>query len=153
MSTPRRALILIDVQVQSRYGLGVNGTEAAEASFSPALTRVQQSRSVVESERNQAVAARTDAIVARADVTGASRNDREAGGEPAWESGGTTPAAGRKSGRQGDREAVSSRFLADKHDGAHSSAAVAQKPPSANASKMTNRRGKGRMIEPGGPER
>lgn len=62
----------ITEQVQSRYGLGVNGTEA---SFSPALTRVQQSRSVVGSERNEAAAARTDAI-----VTGASRKDREAGG-------------------------------------------------------------------------
>ena len=51
---------------------------------------------------------------------------------------------------KGDREGVNSRLLADKHQGTHPAAAVAQKLSPAKTSKMTKQGGKDRTMERGG---
>ncbi len=52
-----------------------------------------------------------------------------------------------------DREAVNSRLLADRHQGAPARAAVAQKPSLARTTKMAKQAGKGKTLEHGGLER
>lgn len=54
---------------------------------------------------------------------------------------------------KGDREAVNSRLLADKHQGVPPAAAVAQKPSLAETSKMAKVVGEGKTLERGGLER
>ena len=54
---------------------------------------------------------------------------------------------------KGDREAVSSRLLADKHQGTPPTAAVAHKPSLAKTSKMARHGGKGKALERDGLER
>lgn len=143
----------ISEQVQSRYGIDVTNTGADEASVSAALARAQQARSEAESERTKASAARTDEVVAGAAVAGANRQDRVDRSEPAWDSAERRQQLAESLEGQGDREAVSSRLLADKHQGTHPSAAVAQKPSLAKTSKMGKQSGKGRSLERGGLER
>ncbi|WP_211880861.1 hypothetical protein [Pseudarthrobacter albicanus] len=140
-------------QMQSRYGIDVNNTGADEASVSAALARAQQTRSEAENERTKASAARTDEVVAGAAVAGANRQDREARGGPAWDSAERRQQLAEGLEGRGDREAVNSRLLADKHQGTHPSAAVAQKPSLAKTSKMAKQSGKGRTLERGGLER
>jgi hypothetical protein len=139
-------------QVQSRYGIDVNNTGADEASVSKALARAQQARSEAESERTKASAALTDEVVAGVAVAGANRQDRDNRSEPAWDSAERRQRLAESLEGKGDRETVNSRLLADKHQGTHPSAAVAQKPSLAKTSKMAKQSGKGRNLERGGIE-
>jgi hypothetical protein len=143
----------ISEQVQSRYGIDVNNTGADEASVSEALSRAQQTRLEAETERTKASAARTDEVVAGAAVARANRQDRADRREPAWDTAERRQQLAESLEGKGDREAVNSRLLADKHQGAPATAAVAQKPPSALTSKMARQGGKGRTLERGGLER
>ncbi|MEC5192679.1 MULTISPECIES: hypothetical protein [unclassified Arthrobacter] len=143
----------ISEQVQSRYGIDVNSTGADEASVSEALALAQQARSEAENERTKASAARTDEVVIGAAVAGANRQDREDRSEPAWNSAERRQQLAQSLEGKGDREAVNSRLLADKHQGTHPSAAVAQKPSLAKTSKMAKQGGHGRTLERGGLER
>lgn len=146
----------ISDQVQSRYGIDVNNTGADEASVSEALTRVQQARSEAESERTKGAAARTDELVVVAAVAGADIQDNAAQEKQAARAYDSPERRQQLAGSlegKGDREAVNSRLLADKHQGTHPSAAVAQKPSLAKTSKMTKPGGKGRTLERDGLER
>ena len=143
----------ISEQVQSRYGIDVNNTGADEASVSAALARAQQARSEAESERTKASAARTDEAVAGAAIAGANRQDRADRSEPDWDTAERRQQLAESLEGKGDREAVNSRLLADKHQGTHPSAAVAQKSSLAKTSKMAKQGGKGRTLERGGLER
>jgi hypothetical protein len=143
----------ISEQVQSRYGIDVNNTGADEASVSAVLARAQQARLETESERIKGAAARTDEVVAGAAVTAANRQDRADRSEPAWDTAERRQQLAESLEGKGDREAVNSRLLADKHQGTHPSAAVAQKPSPAKTSKMAKPNGKGRTLERGGLER
>ena len=141
----------ISEQVQSRYGIDVNNTGADEAS--EALGRAQQARSGAESERTKSSAARTDETVAAAAVAGANRQDRADRSEPEWDTPERRQQLAQSLEGKGDREAVNSRLLADKHQGTHPEAAVAQKPSLAKTSKMSKESGKGKTLERGGLER
>jgi hypothetical protein len=143
----------ISDQVQSRYGIDVNNTGADEASVSEALARAQQGRLEAESERTKGAAARTDELVAGAAVVGANRQDRADRTEPAWDTAERRQQLDESLEAKGDREAVNSRLLADKHQGTHPSAAVAQKPSLTKTSKVGKQSGKDRVLERGGPER
>ncbi|WP_400160503.1 hypothetical protein [Arthrobacter sp. BPSS-3] len=143
----------ISDQVQSRYGIDVNNTGADEASVSAALARAQQARSEAESERTKRAAARADKVVAGAAVAAANRQDRAGKSEPAWDTAERRQQLAESLGGRGDREAVISRLLADKHQGTHPSAAVAQKPSLARTSRTAELGGKGRPMERGGLER
>lgn len=143
----------ISDQVQSRYGIDVNNTGADEVSVSEALVRAQQARFEAESERTKESAARSDEVVAGAAVAGANRQDRADRSEPAWDTADRRQQLAESLEGKGDREAVISRLLADKHQGTHPSAAVAQKPSLAKTSKMAKQGGKGRTLERGGLER
>lgn len=146
----------IRVQVQARYGIDVNNAGADEASVSEALARAQQARSEAESERTKASAARTDEAVAGAAVAGAHRQDNAAQKvqvEPAYDSPERRQLLAESLEGKGDREAVNSRLLADKHQGAPATGAVAQKPSLARTSKMAKQGGKGKALERGGLER
>ncbi|MEC5182177.1 MULTISPECIES: hypothetical protein [unclassified Arthrobacter] len=140
-------------QVQSRYGIDVDNTGADEASVSESLARAQQTRSEAESERTKASAARTEASVAGAAVASADRQDREDRSEPAWDTAERRQQLAQSLEGKGDREAVNARLLADKHQGTHPRAAVAQKPSVAKTSKMAKQNGKDRTLERGGLER
>ncbi|MET3923072.1 hypothetical protein [Arthrobacter sp. UYEF20] len=142
--------------MQARYGIDVNNTGADEASVSEALVRAQQARSEAESERPKASAARTDEAVAAAAVAGANRQDgaaQKAEAEPAYDSHERRQQLGESLEGKGDREAVNSRLLADKHQAAPATAAVADKPSWAKTSKMAKQSGKGKTLERGGLER
>lgn len=143
----------ISEQVQNRNGIDVNNPGADEASVSDALTRAQQARSEAESERTKASAARTDEVVVGAAVAGANRQDRAEKSEPAWDTAERRQQLAASLEGKGDREAVNSRLLADKHQGTHPSAAVAQKPSLAKTSKMAKQGGPGRTLERRGLER
>ncbi|WP_427006202.1 hypothetical protein [Pseudarthrobacter sp. H2] len=145
----------IRVQVQARYGIDVNNTGADEAFVSAALARAQQARVEAESERTKASAARTDEAVAGAAVAGANRQDAARDGQagPAYDSPERRQQLAESLEGKGDREAVNSRLLADKHQGAPATAAVAQKPSLARTSKMAKQTGKGKTLERGGLER
>ncbi|MET4592683.1 hypothetical protein [Arthrobacter sp. 754] len=143
----------IGEQVQSRYGIDVNNTGADEASVSEALARAQQARLETENERTKGAAARTDEVVAGAAVAGANRQDRADRSEPAWDTAERRQQLAESLEGKGDREAVNSRLLADKHQGTHPAAAVAQKPSLAKTSKMAKQGAKGRTLERGGLER
>jgi hypothetical protein len=143
----------ISEQVQSRYGINVNNTGADEASVTEALARAQQARSGAESERTKASAARTDEVVAGAAVAAANRQDRADRNEPAWDTAERRQQLAESLKGKDDREAVNSRLLADKHQGTHPAAAVAQKPSPAKTSKMAKQGGKGRTLERDGLER
>jgi hypothetical protein len=146
----------ISEQVQSRYGIDVNNTGADEASVSEALARAQQARSEAESERTRAAETRTDERVVSAAVAGANRQDKaaqQAQGEPAYDTPQRRQQLAESLEGKGDREAVNSRLLADKHQGTHPAAAVAQKPPLAKTSEMAKTGGKGRTLERRGLER
>jgi colicin import membrane protein len=143
----------ISEQVQSRYSIDVNNTGADEASVSAALARSQQARSEAESERTKGAAARTDEVVAGAAVAGANRQDRADRSEPAWDTAQRRQQLAESLEGKGDREAVNSRLLADKHQGTHPAAAVAHKPSLAKTSKMAKPSGKGKTRERGGLER
>jgi hypothetical protein len=143
----------ISDQVQSRYGIDLNNTGADEASVSEALARAQQARSEAESERTKSSAARTDEIVAGAAIAAATRQDRADKSEPAWDTAERRQHLADSLEGKGDREAVNSRILADKHQGTHPAAAVAQKPSLSKTAKMAKQGGKGRTLERGGIER
>ena len=132
----------------------MNNTGADEASVSAALARAQQARSEAENERTKAAAARTDEVVAGAAVAGANRQDRrrQEANRPRTTAERRQQLAESLEGK-GDREAVNSRLLADKHQGTRRPAAVAQKPSLAKTSKMAKQGGKGRTLERGGLER
>jgi colicin import membrane protein len=143
-------------QVKSRYGIDVHNTGADEASVSEALARAQQARLEAGSERTKASAARTDEVVAGAAVAGANRQDNAAQiahGEPAHDSHERRQQLAESLEGKGDREAVNSRLLADKHQGTPATAALGQKRSLDNASKMTKHGSKGKTLEPGGLER
>lgn len=143
----------ISEQVHSRYGIDVNNTGADEASVSAALARAQQARSEAESERTKASVTRTDEVVAGAAVAGADRQDRATNSSPAWDTAERRQHLAESLEGKGDREAVNSRLLSDKHQGSHPSAAVAQKPSLSRTSKMAKQSGRGRKMERGGLER
>ena len=146
----------INRQVQARYGIDVNNTGADEASVSTALTRVQRARSEAESQNTKASAARTDEAVAVAVVTAATsqdRSSRKAQDEPAYDSAERRQQLSASLEGKGDREAVNSRLLADKHQGMPATAAVAHKPSLAKTAKMAQQGGKGKTLERGGLER
>jgi hypothetical protein len=143
-------------QVQGRYGIDVNNTGADEASVSAALTSAQQARSEAENERTKAAAARTDEVVAGAAVAGANRQDaaaQKAQGEPTYDTPERRQQLAESLEGKGDREAVNSRLLADKHQGTPAVAAVAHKPTLVRTSKMAKLGGMGRTLERGGLER
>jgi hypothetical protein len=143
-------------QVQARYGIDVQNTGADEASVFAALTRAQQARHEAENERTKASAARTDDAVAGAAVAGANRQDavaQRAQAEPAYDSAERRQQLAESLEGKGDREAVNSRLLADKHQGAPPTAAVANKPSLAKTSKIAKHGGKGKTLERGGLER
>jgi hypothetical protein len=143
-------------QVQARYGIDVNNTGADEASVSAALARAQQTRLEAENERTKASAARTDEAVTGAAVAAANRQDnaaQQAQAEPAYDSPERRRELAESLDGKGDREAVNSRLLADKHQGTPATAAVAQKPSLARTSKMARQTGKGKTLERGGLER
>jgi hypothetical protein len=143
-------------QVLSRYGIDLNNTGVDEAAVSEALARAQQARSEAENERTKASAARADEAVAGAAVAGANREGRaahKAQGEPAYDSPERRQQLAESLEGKGDREAVNSRLLADKHQGTPATAAVAQKPSLAKPSKMARQGGKGATLERGGLER
>lgn len=143
----------ISEQVQSRYGIDVNNTGADEASVSEALARAQQARLETEGERTKASAARTDEMVTGAAIAAANRQDQADRSEPAWDTAERRQQLAEGLEGKGDREAVNSRLLADKHQGTHPAAAVAQKPSLAKTSKMAKLGGKGRTLERDGLER
>jgi colicin import membrane protein len=143
-------------QVQRRYGIDVNNTGADEASVSEALTRAQHARGQAGTERTKASAARTDEVVAGAAVAGANRQDRStqtAQGEPVWDSAERRQQLAESLEGKGDREAVNSRLLADKHQGTPPAAAIAHKPSLNKTSKMAKQGGKGKTLERQGLER
>ncbi len=151
-----RAAEHIREQVKARYGIDVNNTGADEASVSAALTRAQQARTEAENEKAKAAAARTDEVVAGAAVAGANRQDtaaQNAQDEPAYDSSERRQQLAESLEGKGDREAVNSRLLADKHQGVPATGAVAQKPSLAKTSKVTKQGGKGKTLERGGLER
>lgn len=134
----------------------MNNTGADEAFVSAAFARAQHARSDAESERTKASAARSDEAVARAAVAGANRQDtlaQKAQGEPAYDSPQRRQQLAESLEGKGDREAVNSRLLADKHQGAPAATAVTQKPLLAKTSKMARQGGKGKTLERGGLER
>jgi hypothetical protein len=143
-------------QVQARYGIDVNNTGADETSVSAALTRAQQARAEDETERTKATAAHTDESVIASAVAGANRQDaaaQKAEDEPAYDSSERRQHLAESLEGKGDREAVNSRLLADKHQSAPATAAVAQRPSLARTSKMAKQAGKGKTLERGGLER
>jgi colicin import membrane protein len=151
-----RASERIREQIQSRYGIDVNNTGADEASVYEALARGQQIRVEAENERTKAAAARSDEAVAGAAVAAANRQDQVAHttqGRPAYDSPERRQQLAESLEGKGDREAVNSRLLADKHQGTPATAAVAQKPSLARTSKMARQTGKGKTLERGGLER
>jgi colicin import membrane protein len=142
--------------MQRRYGIDVNNTGADEASVSAALTRAQQARGQAAAERTKAAAARTDEVMAGAAVAGANREDRAgrtAQAGPVWDSADRRQQLAESLEGKGDREAVTSRLLADKHQGTHPAAAVVQKPSLVRTSKMAKQDGKGKVLERGGLQR
>lgn len=146
----------ISNQVQARYGIDVNNTGADEASVSAALERAQQARTEAENEQDKATAARADDVVAGAAVSGANRQDaaaQKAQDDPAYDSPERRQHLAESLEGKDDREAVNSRLLADKHQGAPATAAVAQSPSLAKTSKMAKQAGKGKALERGGLER
>jgi colicin import membrane protein len=92
-------------------------------------------------------------VVAGAAVSAAKRQDRAVLSEPAWDSAERRQQLAESLEGKCDREAVNARLLADKHQGTHPSAAIAQKPSLAKTSKMAKQGGKGRTLERGGLER
>jgi hypothetical protein len=143
-------------QVQNRYGIDVNNTGADEAAVSEALAGAQQAGVEAESERTKASASRTDEAVAGAAVAGANRQDRDvrkAQAEAAYDSPERRQRLAASLEGKGDREAVNSRLLADRHQGAPATAAVAQMPSLAKTLKMAKQTGKGKTLERGGLER
>jgi colicin import membrane protein len=143
----------ISEQVQSRYGIDVNNTGAYEASVSEALARAQLARLEAEIERIKLSAARTDGVVAAAAIAGANRQDRADRSEPAWDTAERREHLAQSLEGKGDREAVNSRLLADKHQGTRPAAAVEEKPSLARTPKTTQRGGQGMTLERGGLER
>ena len=143
----------ISEQVQSRYGIDVNNAGADEASVSAALARAQQARSEAEIERTKASIARTDEVAAGAAVAGANRQDRADRSDPAWDTAERRQQLAEGLEGKGDREAVTSRLLADMHQGTHPSAAIAQKASLTTTSKTAKLSAKGRTLERGGLER
>ncbi|MDN3935655.1 hypothetical protein QWJ39_04935 [Arthrobacter sp. YD4] len=131
----------ISKQVQSRYGIDVNNTHVDEASVAAALARAQQALAGAESERSKASAARTDEVVAGAAIAGANRQDRVNRSGPAWDTAERRQQLAESLESKGDRETVDSRLLADKHQGTHPWAAIAQKPSPAKTSKMAGQGG------------
>lgn len=140
-------------QVQGRYGIDVNNTGADEASVSAALALAQRARLEAESERTKSSAARTDEVVAGVAVAGANRQDRAGRIVSGWDTAERRQQLAESLDGKGDREAVNARLLADKHQGTHPAAAVAQKPLLAKTSKMAKQSGRGRTLERGGLER
>jgi hypothetical protein len=143
-------------QVQARYGIDVNNTGADEASVSAALTRAQRARTEAENERAKAAVARTDEVVAGAAVAGANSQDKaaqKAQDATTYDSPERRQQLAESLEGKGDREAVNSRLLADKHQGTPATAAVAHKPSLAKTSKMDKQSGKGKALERGGLER
>jgi colicin import membrane protein len=143
-------------QVQARYGINVDNTGADEASVSAALTRAQQARAEGETERTKAAGERTDEGVIASAVAGANRQDsaaQKAQDEPAYDSPERRQELVESLEGKGDREAVNSRLLADKHQGTPPAAAVVQKPSLAKTSKMTKYGGNGKNLERDGLER
>jgi colicin import membrane protein len=89
-------------------------------------------------------------------VAGANRQDkavREAQDKPDYDSPERRQQLVESLDGKGDREAVNSRLLADKHQGMPAAAAVIQKPSLAKTSKMAKQGDKGRTLERGGLER
>jgi hypothetical protein len=143
-------------QVQARYAIDVNNTGPDEASVSAALTRAQEARVEAENERTKASGARTDEVVAGAAVAGANRQDttaQKAQEEPSYDSSERRQQLAESLEGKGDREAVNSRLLADKHQGTPATAAVEKKPSLAKTSKMAKQGGKAKSLERGGLER
>jgi colicin import membrane protein len=151
-----RAAEKIREQVQARYGIDVNNTGADEASVSEALTRAQHARLEAENERTKVSAARSGEAVAGAVVAGANRQDTAAQktqAEPAYDSPERRQQLAESLEGKGDREAVNSRLLADKHQGTPARASVVQKPSLAKTSTMAKQSGKSKRLERGGLER
>jgi hypothetical protein len=138
-------------QMQARYGIDVNNTGADES-----LARVQQTRLEADTQRTKASSARTDEAVAAATVAAANAQDQAAHktqAAPAYDSPERRQQLAESLEGKGDREAVNSRLLADKHQGTPATAALAQRPSLARTSKMAKQTGKGRTLERGGLER
>jgi uncharacterized protein (DUF2147 family) len=121
--------------------------------FSSRISAAQQARAEAETERTKASAARTEEVVAGAAVAGANRQDRADRSEAAWDTAERRQQLAESLEGKGDREAVNSWLLADKHDGTQPAAAIAQEPSLAKSSKSAKQGGKGRMLERGGLER
>lgn len=146
----------ISRQVQVRYGIDVNNTGVNEASVSEALARAQQARSESETARTKSAAARTDETVTAAAISGADKDDRsvqQTQADPAYDSPKRRHQLAETLEGKGDREAVNSRLLADKHQGTPATAAVAQKASLAATSKMGKQAGRGKTLERRGLER
>lgn len=146
----------ISRQVQARYGIDVHNTGAGEASVSEALSRAEQARADAESERTKAAAARTDETVTVAGISGADKDDKSVQQkhvDSAYDSPERRHQLAESLEGKGDREAVTSRLLADKHQGAPATAAVAHKPSPGQTAKMAKQGARGKKLERGGLER
>jgi hypothetical protein len=144
-------------QVQTRYGIDVSNTGADEASVSAALTQAQQARVEADSEQTSPSAARDDEVLVAAAVAGANNQDNAAQkvalNEPAYDSAERRQQLAESLEGKGDREAVNSRLLADKHQGVPATAAVASKPSLAKTLKIAKQGGHSKTVERGGLER
>jgi hypothetical protein len=143
-------------QVQARYGIDVNNTGADEASISAALHRAQQAGSEADTERTKAATARTDEVVAGAAMASANKEDAAAQktqAGPAYDTPERRQQLVESLEGKGDREAVNSRLLADKHQGTPATAAVAHKPSLTKTAKIATQGSRGKTLERRGLER
>lgn len=138
-------------QVKDRYGIDVDNPGATEQDISSAVTQAQAARQQAEAERSNASAARGDEMLAGAAVLGANREDRARANssEPVYDSPERRQQLAKSLENHPDREAVTARLMADKHQGKPASAAVSSTPSAGKTAKMKSP-DQGRVIERGG---
>lgn len=139
-------------QVKDRYGIDVDNPGATEQDISAAVTQAQEARQQAEAERSNASAARGDEMLVGAAVVGANREDRARANnaaEPDYDSPERRQQLAKSLENHPDREAVTARLMADKHQGKPASAAVSSTPSAGKTAKMKSP-DQGRVIERGG---
>ncbi len=143
-------------QVQQRYGIDVDNTEASEQQISAALAEAERARGQAQEERSKGVAARADEEVASVAVTGARREDAARSAEPGQESWDTTERRSNLAANLSKSvhpETAQARLIADTHQGTHPSAAVSSRPKTAQTAKTRPAQSPGRTIEKDGLSR
>lgn len=132
----------------------MNNTGADETSVSQALTRVQQARIEADNERIKTAAGPDEAVTAAA-IAGADKEDRAVEKTqfgPAYDSPERRLQLAESLDDKVNCEAVNSRLLADKYQGAPATAAVCQGPSLAKTSKIATQAGRGKSLQRGGLE-